>query len=73
MLLAGLLAIILWFEVASASLRLIHFDVLVLLADGLTSPLPMLIANYFMSGTEKAAFIVAGLVETFLLVASILG
>ncbi|THH06040.1 hypothetical protein EW145_g4360, partial [Phellinidium pouzarii] len=30
-------------------------------------------ANYFMSGGEKAAFIVAGIVETFLFIASILG
>lgn len=33
----------------------------------------MVLANYFMSGKEKAAFIVAGLVETFLFLASILG
>jgi len=33
----------------------------------------MTLANYFMSGKEKAAFIVAGLVETFLFLASILG
>ncbi|KAH8118968.1 hypothetical protein DFH11DRAFT_1562213 [Phellopilus nigrolimitatus] len=45
-LLAGLLMVILWFEVAT---------------------------NYFMSGGEKTAFILAGVLETFLFLASVLG